>query len=134
VTRAGDRPGPHPENQRKRRELQGPRRSLIGMLAIAAGLALADAFAARSAIETPLLVIVAATQAIACALLAMRTPRARRVALAAALFAIAFGALEILGWDRVTWFQLALLGTGALESLLVAGCTPRDVANKPRRR
>ncbi len=145
-----DRPGPHPENQRKRRELQGPRRTLIGVLALAAVGALARVFGlgagpaavadftgplpllASAGFGATMLVLVAASQALAAGLLAVHHLHARTVALVAALVVIAWGAAQILVLDRVTWFALGLLAVGALEALLVAGCTPRDTAKKAR--
>lgn len=145
-----DRPGPHPENQRKRRELQGPRRTLIGLLALVAVGALArlcglgasspaavdftgaPPLIASAGFGATLLVLVAASQAVAAGLLAVHHLAARMVALAAALLVLAWGVAQILVLDRVTWFSLGLLALGALEALLVAGCTPRDTAKKRR--
>ena len=132
MTSPRDRPGPHPENQRKRTELRGPRQALIGVLAIAAVLALVALFGFGSALPRSgiLLVLIAATQAVAAGLLVRHHVRARMVALAAALVALAWGVLHVLVLDEVTWLQLALMGTGTLEAFLVAGCTPRDTGKK----
>ncbi|MEO6774847.1 MAG: hypothetical protein ABI467_17885 [Kofleriaceae bacterium] len=120
---------PNPENTRRRQELRGPRRALIGVLVVVVGLAVV-AVVRRSA-QPAMLVVVAATQAVAAGLLAGRFRRARRVAVAAALLPVAWGFEQILVLDVVTWFPLALLGIGALEALLVAGCTPRDAPKQP---
>ena len=121
----------HPENTRRRQELRGPRQALIGVLVVAAVLAIVAIVRLRpSADVVGLLVVLAALQVTAAGFLAARFLRARMVALVAALLAIAWGVEQVLVIDVVTWFQLAVLGIGALEALLVAGCTPRDPPKK----
>lgn len=121
----------HPENTRRRQELRGPRHALIGVLVVAAVLAvLAIARMSPSAATTGLWAVLAAMQLIAAGFLAARFLRARLVAVVAALAAIAWGVEQILVNDVVTWVQLVVLGIGALELLLVAGCTPRDPPKK----
>ena|ERR1700733_8825223 len=141
-----DQPGPHPENQRKRRELRGPRRGLIGVLAIAGALAIITGarllagrpidLVATSPHTTGILlaVVIGGTQVLAALLLLIHHIRARMVALVAALLAVAWSVLQIMLIDGVTWFQLALLGVGALEAAFVAGCTPRDDGSKKQMR
>jgi hypothetical protein len=114
----------HPENRRNRRELRGPRRGLIAVLLGVAVLAFTH--------PTAPLVVLAVVQALAAAALVIHATHARAGALAAALFAIACAGWQVIGWNEVTWFQIALLALGSLEALLVAGCTPRD-AGAPRR-
>jgi fatty acid desaturase len=124
---------PQPENTRRRQELRGPRHALISALVIVAALAIAALvrWSASPVMLPVMLIVLAATQAVAAALLARRYARARLVALAAAFVPIAWGFEQILVVDVVTWFQLVLLGIGALEALLVASCTPRDPPKKP---
>ncbi len=154
-----DVPGPHPENQRKRRELRGPRRALIGLLAVTAvlavlgGLALIAAPTARLFAQpvdvlfasplasvrgtgVTLVVLIGGTQAFAALLLIGHRVQARMVALVAALITACWGLLQMMmALDGVTWFQLVVFGVGALEAFLVAGCTPRKTApKKPLRR
>jgi hypothetical protein len=158
-TPARDVPGPHPENQRKRRELRGPRRALIGLLAVTAGLAVlggltliavpniqlfhrpADELFGSSLTSlrgtgAVLVVLIGGTQAFAALLLIGHRVRARMVALVAALITGCWGLLQMMvALDGITWFQLVVFGVGALEAFLVAGCTPRKtVPKKPRRR
>jgi hypothetical protein len=122
----------HPENTRRRQELRGPRHALIGVLVVAAVLAIVTGVrTSPTAAATGMLVALAAIQLVAAGFLAGHVVRARMIALVAALFAIAWGIEQVLVLDVVTWFQLALLGIGALEALLVAGCTPRDAPKKP---
>jgi hypothetical protein len=123
TSRAHDHPGPHPENQRKRRELQGARNSLIGVLAAAAVFAVAGGLA-RAGVLTA--TVLGGSQAFAAVLLIVHHPRARAVALAAALFAMVWSGVQIVMLDHVPGFQGAMLGIGALEGLLVAGATPRE--------
>ena len=127
---AHDRPGPRPENQLKRRELVGARHGLVGVLAIAAVLAIVGGVRWSS----PLLVVVGGSQAIAAVLAATRRPHNRVVALAAALVAIAWAVAQILVLDGVSWFSLSLLGVGLLECLLVAASTPRDDGTRKKMR
>lgn len=122
----------HPENTRRRQELRGPRHALIGVLVVTAVLAIvAIVRYSPPAATTGMLVVIAALQLVGAGFLAARFLRARMVALVAALVAIAWGIEQVLVLDVVTWFQLAVLGIGALEALLVAGCTPRDAPKKP---
>ena len=120
---------PNPENTRRRQELRGPRHALMGMLLVVAALAIAALV--RLSASPGMLIVIAATQVVAAGFLARRLMRARLVAVVAALLPIAWGLEQILVLDVVTWFQLVLLGSGALEALLVAGCTPRDAPKKP---
>ncbi|HET9989236.1 MAG TPA: hypothetical protein VFQ65_11965 [Kofleriaceae bacterium] len=122
---------PHPENTRRRQELRGPRNALIGVLVVAAMLAIVAVVRTSPNVATGMLLVLAAIQLVAAGFLAARFLRARMVALVAALSAAAWGIEQILVIDVVTWFQLALLGIGALEALLVAGCTPREAPKKP---
>ena len=148
-TPARDVPGPRPENQRKRRELRGPRRALIGLLAVTAvlsvvgGLALIAVPNARlfhqpvdvlfgspltsvRGTGVLLVILIGGTQAAAALLLVGHRVRARMVALVTALIAAGWALLQMmLVLDGVTWFQLVAFGVGALEAFLVAGCTPR---------
>ncbi|CAN5779456.1 hypothetical protein BH11MYX2_BH11MYX2_38340 [soil metagenome] len=123
---------PHPENQLKRRELRGPRRSLIGLEIIVAALAIMALVAGKRSVSSGILLVVfvGATQAFSALVLAIHHVYARRVALVAALIPIAWSVAEILVFDVVTWFELALLSIGVFEVLLVAGCTPRDTGAK----
>jgi hypothetical protein len=120
----------HNDNPRKlkRVELRGARRGLIGIEVIVAVLAVAVLIVGprspRSGIA--LIILVGVTQAIGAITLSLQHVWARRLALVAALIAILFTVAQILIFDVVTWFELSLLGVGVLESLLVAGCTPRD--------
>jgi hypothetical protein len=120
----------HNDNPRKlkRVELRGARRGLIGIEVIVAALAVAVLVVGprspRSGIA--LIVLVGVTQALGAITLSLQHVWARRLALAAALIAILFTVAQILIFDVVTWFELSLLGVGVLESMLVAGCTPRD--------
>ncbi|HEY0483774.1 MAG TPA: hypothetical protein VGD37_39920 [Kofleriaceae bacterium] len=152
-----DRPGPHPENQRKRRELRGPRQSLIGLLAVVAVLAVTggvaliarpDGHVLRPPVDlqvgSPLMsiratgvllaLVIGSTQAIAALLLLLHYVRARMVALIASLIAVVWSVLQMILLDGATWFQLTLLGIGALEVLLVAGCTPRESSGPKKMR
>ena len=112
----------------KRVELRGARRGLIGIEVIVAVLAVAVLVVGprspRSGIA--LIILVGVTQAIGAITLSLQHVWARRLALVAALIAILFTVAQILIFDVVTWFELSLLGVGFLESMLVAGCTPRD--------
>jgi hypothetical protein len=124
-----NRPGPHPEAQRKRRELRGARHALIGVLVLVAGLAIASSLGAGPPvrrIDGRLLTVLAAVQAVGAFMIARRQLHARTVALAAALFAASWGVWQVIVRNEVTWFQIALLGVGFLEGVLVAGCTPRN--------
>ncbi|MEO8553984.1 MAG: serine hydrolase, partial [Kofleriaceae bacterium] len=102
----------HPENTRRRQELRGPRRALIGVLCVVAALAIfAIVRLAAGPVSIGMLLVLAALQVAAAGFLAGRLLRARSVALVAALAAIAWGIEQILVTDVVTWFSLALLGT-----------------------
>jgi hypothetical protein len=128
---AHDRPGPHPENQRKRQELVGARHGLVGVLAISAVLAIIGGVRAGS----PLLaVLVGGSQGVAAWLVLARQIHCRLVALGAALLAIGWAVTQILVLDGVSWFSLSLLGVGLLEVLLVAGSTPRDDGTRKKMR
>ena len=150
MTKAPDRPGPHPENQRKRTELRGPRHALIGVLLIGAlgavvagalaatrgnpsalGLTIVSPFASVRGTGGLLAILIGGSQALAAFLLLAHHERARMVALIAALIAVAWSALHgmMLGGAA---FPLVLFAFGALEVMLVAGCTPRD-AGKPKK-
>ncbi|MDB4963565.1 MAG: hypothetical protein JWP01_3564 [Myxococcales bacterium] len=148
-TPARDVPGPRPENQRKRTELQGPRQALIGLLAVAAVLAVAGGVAllGRSlVVHTPLLslranglvlaLVIGGTQALAAVLLVLHHERARAAALVAALIAVGWSVVQMMLLQDATWFQGTMFGVGALEAFLVAGCTPRKSldSKKLRRR
>jgi hypothetical protein len=149
-TPARDLPGPHPENQRKRTELKGPRQALIGLLAVAGVLAIAGGFAllGRSlVIHTPVLslrtngvllaLVIGGTQVLAAVLLVLHHERARAAALVSALIAVGWSLLQMMLLEGATWFQLTMFGVGALEAFLVAGCTPRKSLDskklRPRR-
>lgn len=125
---------PNPENTLRRQELRGARHALIGVAIAAAALAIVALVRHRHA--PVMLIAIAALQLIAAVWLALRFKRARVVALVAALLPLVWGFEQILVLDVATWFQLALLGVGALEALLIAGSTPRDApkARKPRDR
>lgn len=153
-----DPPGPHPENQRKRRELRGPRRALIGLLAASAAIAVlgglgliamphgkllgqslelrfATPLTAVRGTGVVLVVVIGVTQALAALLLLQHHVHARAAALIAALIVVAWSLLQMMLLNGATWFQLALFGVGALEAFLVAGCTPRgSTRNKQLRR
>jgi hypothetical protein len=156
---ARDVPGPHPENQRKRIELRGPRRALIGLLGVSAVLAVlggivliavpnarllhqpvaevfASPFTGLRGTGLVLVILIGSTQAIAALLLRSHHSHARMVALGAALIAAIWGLVQMMVGDGVTWFQLVAFGVGALEAFLVAGCTPRGrpAPKKPLRR
>jgi hypothetical protein len=120
---------PNPENTLRRQELRGARNALIGALIISAVLAIVALV--RMAVAPAMMIAVAVTQVVAAGWLARRRRRARLVALVAALLPLAWGLEQIMVLDVVTWFQLALLGVGALEALLVAGSTPRDAPKTP---
>jgi hypothetical protein len=123
---------PNPENTLRRQELRGARHALIGVAIVVAALAIVAVV--RMAASPAMLIAIAALQLIAAAWLARRLPRARLVALVAALLPLAWGLEQIMVLDVATWFQLALLGAGALEALLVAACTPRDVPKSRKSR
>lgn len=146
MSRTPDRPGPHPENQRKRTELRGPRHALIGVLVLAAlgaivagvvvtvsgtanvlGLTIVSPFASVRGTGVLLALVIGGTQAGSALLLAGHYRRARMMSLLAAFIAVAWSALHgmILGGAA---FPLVLFAFGALEVFLVAGCTPRDTA------
>ncbi len=128
------RPGPHPENRRKRRELRGARHALIGVLVLVAGLAVASTLGAGPSIpriDGRLLMVLAAMQAVGAFVIASHRLYARTLALAAALFAVGWGVWQVIVWNDVTWFQVALLGVGLFETVLVAGSTPRDAGEPP---
>ena len=125
-----DAAGPHPENQRKRSELRGARHALIGVMLLAAVLAVV----LLGRIDSRVLFFVAATQAAAAVLVATHQRGARALALAAALVALGWGIQRVLVLDSVSWFELSLIGTGVFEALLVAGCTPRDTGPRHRQR
>ena len=120
----------HNDNPRKlkRVELRGARRGLIGIEVLVAALAVVMLVVGprspRSGIA--LIILVGVTQALAAITLSLQLVWARRLALAGALVAILCTVAQILIFDVVTWFELSLLGVGVLESMLVAGCTPRD--------
>lgn len=120
---------PNPENTLRRQELRGARHALIGMAIVVAALAIVAVV--RMAASPAMLIAIAVLQLIAAGWLARRRRRARLVALVAALLPLAWGLEQIMVLDVVTWFQLALLGVGALEALLVAGSTPRDPPKTP---
>lgn len=131
-----DRPGPHPENQLKRRELRGPRRSLIGVDAIVAVLAAVVLAGRMTSVSNglTLVLLVGVTQGLAAFLLAIHHVEARKVALGAALLAIGWAVAQILLFDEVTRFSLTLLGVGVFEAMLVASCTPRDSGKRKKMR
>jgi hypothetical protein len=158
-TPARELPGPRPENTRRRRELQGPRRALIGLLGMAAALAVflgatlivlpnAQLFRERFDVlfASPLsetratgatLIAIGAVQAWAALTLVQHQVRARLIALVAALIVVAWSLLQMMVSNGVTWFQICAFGVGALEAFLVAGCTPRKPAkikHQPGRR
>ena len=116
------RPGPQPENQRKRRELRGARHALVSVLVVVAALAVVRML---PHVAVGLLMCLAASQVVAAVVIATDQPRARTIALAVALFAVVWGVWHVLVQNEVTWFQVVLLGGGSLEALLVAGSTPR---------
>jgi hypothetical protein len=101
---------------------------LIAVLVACAVLAIACAFRGRPG--TPMLAVLAAVQLAAAFALVIHEPWARMVALVAAVLAAAWGAWQIVAWSETTWFQIGLLGIGALEALFVAGCTPRDADDR----
>lgn len=119
----------HNDNPRKlkRVELRGARRGLIGVEVIVAALAVAVLIVGpHSPRSIALIALVCVSQAIGAFTLSIHHVWARRLALAAALIAILFSVAQILIFDVVTWLELSLLGVGVFESMLVAGCTPRD--------
>ena len=120
----GDAMTSQPENTRRRRELRGPRHALIGVLALVVVLAIIAAADHRAPVG--LAAIIGITQAIAAVLLVGHQLHARMAALGAALLAIAWSVVQIVRLDGVTSLELALLGVGVFEAMLVAGCTPRD--------
>jgi hypothetical protein len=120
---------PNPENTLRRQELRGARHALIGVQIIAAVLAIAAIVRLRA--SPVMLIAIAASQVMAAGWLARRVKHARLVALVAALLPLAWGFGQILVLDVATWFQLSLLGVGALEALLIAGSTPRDPPKTP---
>jgi len=149
-----DAPGPRPENQRKRTEVRRPRRELIGLLAVVAVAAIASGidmlargdghlrptslvvdppFVSYRATGTILVFAIGGTQLLAMWRTLTRHLHARRLAWLAALLPLAWGAIQVMVLDVVTWFQLAVLAVGALEVLLIAASTPRT-AGKPSRR
>jgi hypothetical protein len=118
------------DNPRKleRIELRGARRGLIGIEVIVAAVAVAVLVVGPRSPRTvvAMIILVGVTQALGALVLSLQLAWARRLALAAAVVAILFTVTQILIFDVVTWFELSLLGIGVLESMLVAGCTPRD--------
>ena len=126
-----DHPGPHPENQLKRRELVGARHGLLEVLAIAAVLAIVGGVRMSS----PLLgVMIGGTQALGAVFVLARQQPFRLVALGAALLAIGWAVLRIVTYTGVEWLSLSVLGGGLLEALLVAGSTPRDDGTRKKMR
>ena len=121
---------PHNDNPRKltRVELRGARRGLISIevivTALAMGVLVVGPHVSRGGLA--LIVLVGATQALGAILLSLQHAWARHIALTAALLAILFTVAQILIFDVVTWFEVSLLAIGVLESMLVAGSTPRD--------
>jgi hypothetical protein len=99
---------------------------LIGVLVVVAVLAIIAAIDHRAPSE--LAAIIAITQALAAGLLVGHHLRARIASLGAALIAIGWSVVQIVRLDHVTSLELALLGAGVFEALLVAGCTPRDAS------
>ena len=79
-------------------------------------------------------VLVGGSQALGALLVLARVIHCRLVALGAALLAIGWAVAQILVLDGVSWFSLSLLGVGLLESLLVAGSTPRDDGTRKKMR
>ncbi len=152
---AHDQPGPHPERQRKRTELQGPRNGLIGLLVVIAVLAIAGGAAliggndggsvfqpklppaarSHSLFGTGVLLalVIGGSQAIAALMLVLHRPKARMVALAAALIVVAWS-IERLLLHGVSNLQVGAFFIGGLELLLVAGCTPRETMGRRKAR
>jgi len=126
-----DRPGPHPENQLKRRELVGARHGLVGVLALAAVFAIIGGVRASSLL---LGALIGGTQASGALFVLARRPHFRIVALAAALLAIGWAVARLVVQNGVDWLSLSLLGVGLLEALLVAGSTPRDDGTRKKMR
>jgi len=86
---------------------------------------LASPFVSFRATGLILAVLVGGSQAIAAVLFLRRHDKARVVAWTASLIAMAWGMLQVLVLDEVTWFQVALMAVGAVEVLLAAASTPR---------
>lgn len=154
--RPSDKGGPRPENQRKRTEIRGPRRSLIGLLAVAAvgtitlgimligrpggGVAyLSPSLLAQSPLTSfrglglELVILVGGTQALAASLLVLRHERARFVATVAAAIVVATSAILVMLSIGLSWLQPTLFGIGFIELLLVAASTPRKPADRKHR-
>ncbi|MEO8843446.1 MAG: hypothetical protein ABI591_09265 [Kofleriaceae bacterium] len=128
MTRSLNAKPKHNDNPRKlkRVELRGARRGLIGIEVLVTLLAIAVLAMPRTRAGIALIVLVGVTQALGAIMLSLQHVWARRIALVAAMIAILFTVAQILFFDVVTWLELSLLGVGVLESMLVAGCTPRD--------
>lgn len=134
----------HPENQRKRTELVKPRRSLIGMLAVVAIGAITFVVLRRSddhllglppdylrgAPGLVLAILLAGAHAVAAALLVIRAPHARLVAIIAGFTMIGASVALIMGMLGVPWVPALLFFIGFVELLLVAGATPRKPAHR----
>lgn len=154
--RRSDKGGPRPENQRKRSELRGPRRSLVGVLALAAvgaitvgillirrpggGLAhLSPDLLASSPLTSflgvglLLAILVGGTQTLAASLLVLHHERARLVAAIAGAIIVATSAILVMLSIGLSWLQPTLFGIGFIELLLVAASTPRKPADRKHR-
>jgi hypothetical protein len=140
--RPSDVGGPRPENQRKRTELQKPRRSLIGTLVVVAIGAIAFIAMRRSeqlglpagyltgSSATVAAVVIAGAHALAAVLLAVRFVRARHVAAVAASLLVVSSVTLIVLMLGVVWVPAVLFFIGFVELLLVAAATPRKPAHR----
>jgi hypothetical protein len=142
--RPHDAGGPRPENQRRRAEIRGPRRSLIGLLVVVAVAAIVFVVSRRS--DRPYLgmpagylagssglvlaIVIAGTQATAAVLLLVHAVRARLAAAIAAGVLVASAVALIMSMLGVAWFPAVLFFIGFVELLLVAGATPRKAARR----
>lgn len=154
--RPSDRGGPQPENQRKRTEIRGPRRALVGLLAVAAigiitvGILLVQRpdgghvdlsldHLSRSPLHSfrglglVLALLVGGTQVLAASLLVLHHERARHVAAAAGLIIVGASAVMVMLSIELSWLQPTLFGIGFLELLLVAASTPRKSRDRSHR-
>lgn len=154
--RPSDKGGSRPENQRKRAELRGPRRALVGLLAVAAigaltvGILLiqrpdghnvklsldllgSSPLSSFRGLGLALAILVGGTQTLAAAALVLHHARARHVATVAGVIVVVFSAVMVMMSIALSWLQPTLFGIGFIELLLVAACTPRKPVDRKHR-
>lgn len=97
-------------------------------------LVVAPPFLSYVATALILIVVIGGSQLLALWRTATSHGSARRLAWIAALLPLVWGAMQVMVLDVVTWFQLTLLGIGAMEVLLAAASTPRTAGKHSRGR